>query len=140
MADIGSTAKLVNARDLRLEVGSDEYVKVQNLFLHIERVEDRRPTTDGNILYLAGRGNHYFTCDLLFTVDEGTSLNTLTETDANGDWTSTAWKIVGTGRDSSTITYEATGVLEQLDVEAGDKGGTMMKIFVRVTGDTITES
>lgn len=140
MVDIGSTTKLVNAKNLRLEVGADEYVKVQSLFLHIGRSTDRDPTTDGNILYTANRGDHWFTCTLLFTVPEGTSLNTLTETDSNGDFTSTAWKIVGTSRDSSTITYNATGVIEEMDVSAGDKGKTKIDLFVRVTGDTITES
>jgi len=140
MADIGATPELVNAEDLRLEVGSDEYVKAQDLFLHISRVSDRNATTDGNVDYVAGKGNSWFTVTLLFTTPEASSLNTLTQTDTNGDWTSTDWKFVGTGRDASTVTYAATGVIETMDISAGANGATKINLFVIVTGDTVPDT
>lgn len=142
MADLGARAKLVNARQLTLEVGSDEYVKAQNLFLHIDRTMSRRPTTDGNILYVPGKGNNWFTCELLFTTTEASSLNTLTQTDANGDMTSTEWKFVGTARDGTTLTFATTGFLSTLDVSADSAaaGATKMTIFVVITGDTVVTS
>ena len=140
MADIGAIGEIVNASELTLEVGSDTYIMLTNLQIHIGRTEDRVATTDAGALYTYGKGENFFTGTLLVTTPELSSLNTLTQIDANGDMTSTAWKIVAKDVSAATRTFAATGVLKEYDVRKSPEGKVEIDIFVRITGDTITIS
>lgn len=140
MANLGEITEIVNASELTLEVGSDNYILLTNLNLHVGRPEDRTATTDGGALYTYGKGDHWFTATLIVSTPELSSLNTLGETDSDGDMTSTAWKIVAADVSGSTKTFAATGVLRDYDVRKPQEGKVMIDIFVRITGDTITIS
>jgi len=142
MASLGAFAELVNSSELTLEVGSDIYVALTNLQLHIGRTEDRIPTTDLGALYAYGKGDNFFTATLQVTTPElgdgAGSLNALTKIDANGDMISTLWKIVAKDLSGATKTFAATGILKEYDVKKGASGYVEIDIFVRITGDTIT--
>lgn len=140
MANLGEITEIVNASELTLEVGADNYILLTNLNLHVGRPEDRTATTDGGALYTYGKGDHWFTATLIVSTPELSSLNTLGETDSDGDMTSTAWKIVAADVSGSTKTFAATGVLRDYDVRKPQEGKVMIDIFVRITGDTITIS
>ena len=140
MANLGEITEIVNASELTLEVGSDTYIMLTNLQLHIGRPEDRVATTDAGALYTYGKGDNFFTATLIVTTPELSSLNTLTQIDTDGDMTSTAWKIVAKDVSGTTRTFAATGVLREYDVRKLPEGKVEIDIFVRITGDTITIS
>ena len=138
MANLGEITEIVNASELTLEVGADNYILLSNLSLHIGRTESRDVVTSGDPLYSYGSGDNYFTATLLVSTPELTSLNTLTQISANGDLTSTAWKIVAKNVSGATKTFSATGVLRDYDISKPSEGKVTIDIFVRITGDTIS--
>jgi hypothetical protein len=138
MANLGEITEIVNASELTLEVGSDNYILLTNLNLHIGRPEDRVATTDGGALFSYGKGDNWFTATLLVSTPELSSLNTLGGTDSNGALTSTSWKIVAKNVSGATKTFAATGVLREYDVSKPNEGKVSIDIFVRITGDTIS--
>jgi len=141
MANLGEVTEIVNASECTLEVGSDNYILLTNLQMHIGRTEDRTETVDGGALYTYGKGDNWFTATLQVSTPELSSLNTLTQTDSDGDMTSTSWKIVYRDLSGSTKTFAATGFLREYDVRKGESPGKAeIDIFVRMTGDTITIS
>ncbi len=140
MGNIGEIAEIVNASELTLEVGSDNYILLTNLSLHIGRPEDRVATTDGGALFTYGKEDNYFTATLLVSTPELSSLNTLGQIDSDGDMTSTAWKIVAKNVAGATKTFAATGVLRDYDISKPNEGKVSIDIFVRITGDTISIS
>lgn len=151
MANLGEITEIVNASELTLEVGSDNYILLTNLNLHIGRTEDRIATTDGGALYTYGKGDSWFTATLLLSGPEldGTSytnsttaasINELTQIDSDGDMNSIDWKIVAKDVSGNTKTFAATGVLRDYDVSKPNEGKVTIDIFVRITGDTITIS
>jgi len=140
MADLGTITEIVNAQELTLEVGSDTYIMLTNLQVHVGRPEDRTATTDGGVLYTYGKGDHFFTATLVVTTPELSTLNTLNTLDGDGDMTSTAWKIVARDLAGSTKTWAATGILREYDVRKTEEGTVEIDIVVRITGDTVSIS
>ena len=140
MGNLGEIAEIVNASELTLEVGSDNYILLSDLSLHIGRTESRDVVTSGDPLYSYGSGDNYFTATLLVSTPELSSLNTLTQISANGDLTSTSWKIVAKNVAGATKTFSATGVLRDYDISKPSEGKVSIDIFVRITGDTISIS
>jgi len=142
MANLGEITEIVNASELTLEVGADNYILLTNLSLHIGRPEDRVATTDGGALFTYGKGDNYFTATLLVSTpelgDATGSLNDLTKIDSDGDMTSTAWKIVAKNVSGATKTFAATGILREYDISKPSEGKVSIDIFVRITGDDIT--
>jgi hypothetical protein len=140
MGNIGEIAEIVNASELTLEVGDNNYILLSDLSLHIGRTESRDVVTSGDPLYSYGSGDNYFTATLLVSTPELSSLNTLTQISANGDLTSTAWKIVAKNVSGATKTFSATGVLRDYDISKPSEGKVSIDIFVRITGDIISIS
>ena len=142
MANIGEIAELINSKNARLDVGSDTYIMVQDIHLHISRRESIDAMTDGNPFYSYGPGDNWFTATLFVTTPELDSLNTLNLIDSAGDMPSTAWKIVYTDRAASPAskTFACTGVLRDIDVLKRSKSGATIEMFVRITAGSITVS
>jgi len=140
MANLGEITEVVNATETTLDVGSNRYILLKNLVLHIGRTESRDATTDGGALYSYGKSENFFTATLVVSTPEMDSLNTLTQIDSDGDMTSTAWKIVYNNVAGASKTWAATGILKELDITKNAEGLVEMSIFVRITGDTITVS
>ena len=140
MANIGEITEIVNASELTLLVGADTYILLKNLEIQVGRTEARDVTTDGGPLYSYGAGDNFFTATLVASTPEIDSLNTLTQIDANGAMTSTAWLIKATNVSGATKTFAATGVLRDYRVKKEAEGKVEIDIFVRITGDTVTIS
>jgi len=141
MANIGEITEIVNSDELTLLVGSDTYILLKDLTIHVGRTENRVATTDGGALYTFGKGENFFTATLVVSTPELSSLNTLTQIDGDGDMTSTAWLIKANNISGATKTWAATGVLKEYDVRKGGDGNAVeIDIFVRITGDTVTIS
>lgn len=140
MADLGTITEIVNAQELTLEVGSDTYIMLTNLQVHVGRPEDRTATTDGGVLYTYGKGDHFFTATLVVTTPELSTINTLNTLDTDGDMTSTLWKIVARDLAGATKTWAATGILREYDVRKTEEGTVEIDIVVRITGDTVSIS
>ncbi len=84
-------------------------------------------------------GDSFFTCTLIVTTPELSSLNTLSQKDSNGSLTSTSWKLVATDLAENTKTFAATGVLRDYFVRRGEDK-ILIDIFVRIVGDTVSIS
>lgn len=142
MADIGSINDLVNAQNLKLDLGNDRYIMLQELDFHLGRPEAREPTTDGGVQYFYGKGDHYFDATLLLTTTEIQSFNTLTELDGNGDLTTQTYKIIAESRESAgndaTITVNA--VVPDFNILKPVEGGVVFRIRFRITNDSVTVS
>ena len=138
LANIGEIAALVNAQNLKLDVGDDRYIMLQDLNFHLGRPEAREPTTDGGVQYFYGKGDHFFDATLLLTTTEISTFNGLTELDANGDLTTTAFKIIserrGAGADA-TITVNA--VLPDFNIVKPVEGGVIFRIRFRIIDDVV---
>ena len=140
MGNLGEIAEIVNASELTLEVGSDNYILLSDLSLHIGRTESRDVVTSGDPLYSYGSGDNYFTATLLVSTPELSDLNTLGQIDSDGDMTSRAWLIKAKDVSGTTKTFSATGVLRDYDISKPSEGKVSIDIFVRITGDTISIS
>ena len=141
MVNIGEFSEIVNSNNLTLEVGTDNYITLKNLQLHIGRPESRKATT-GGIVYTYGKGDHWYTATLVATTpeleDSTPNFVFLTELDSNGDLPSRAWKIVAKNISGATKTFAATGLMNELDLRKGEEPDSVeIDIRVRITGDTI---
>ena len=144
MANLGEITEIVNASELTLEVGSNNYILLTNLSLHVGRPEDRVATTDGGALFTYGKGDNYFTATLLVSTpelgDATGSINKLSQIDSDGDMTPTTWLIKARDVSGTTKTLTCTGVLREYDVTKPSEGKVSIDIFVRITTDTISIS
>ena len=137
MANLGEIAELINSKKVRLDVGSDTYIAVQDIFLHAGRTESRDVSTDGNPFYSYGAGDNWFTAKLFATTPEFDTLNAKLLIEDTGEMPITAWKIVYTDRATTSKTFACTGTLSNFEVTKAAKGGVYIDIFVRITGDII---
>ena len=141
MANIGEITEIANASELTLEVGTDTYILLTDLTLHIARPEERTATTDGGPVYTYGKGDNWFRATLLTSTPElgdlTPSFNFLSKTDANGDLPSRAWKIVAKDVSGATKTYAVTGVLPEYEIKKPQEGKVIIDIFVRITSDNV---
>ncbi len=143
MANIGEIVEIINATELTLDVGSDTYILLKDLVIHIGRTEQRDATTDGGALYSYGKGENFFTATLVLGVQEmldtnSVGFNKLTQIDSDGDMPSRAWLIKGRQLNGSdTIQWACTGILKEYDVRKAPEGLVEVDIFVRITGDTV---
>ncbi len=138
MANIGEIAELVNAQNLKLDVGTDRYIMLQELDLHLGRPEAREPTTDGGVQYFYGKGDHFFNATLLLTTPEISSFNALTVLNVDGDLTSTEFKIIAQPRGGgSDVTITVNAVLPDFNIVKPVEGGVLFRVRFRITDDTI---
>jgi len=141
MANLGEVAELVNAQNLKLDVGSNRYIMLQELEFHLGRPESREPTTDGGVQYFFGKGDHFFTATLLLTTPEISSFNALTVLDGNGNLTTTAFKIIADPRGGgSNVTITVNAVLPDFNIVKPIEGGVLFRVRFRITDDTILVS
>ncbi len=139
MANIGEIAELVNAQNLKLDVGANRYIMLQELDFHLGRPEAREPTTDGGVQYFYGKGDHYFDATLLLTTPEISSFNALTNLDANGDLTTTQFTILAEPRESTEadVTITVNAVLPDFNIIKPVEGGIIFRVRFRITDDTV---
>lgn len=139
MANIGEIGELVNAQNLKLDVGANRYVMLQDLDFHLGRPEAREPTTDGGVQYFYGKGDHYFDATLLLTTPEISSFNALTQLDSNGDLSTTQFSILVEPRDSGNpdVTITVNAVLPDFNIVKPVEGGVIFRVRFRIIDDTI---
>ena len=139
MANIGEIAELANAHNLKLDVGANTYIMLQELDFHLGRPEAREPTTDGGVQYFYGKGDHYFDATLLLTTPEILSFNLLTQLDANGDLTTTQFTILVEPRESTAadVTITVNAVLPDFNIVKPVEGGVIFRVRFRIIDDTV---
>lgn len=141
MANIGEIAELVNAQNLKLDVGANRYIMLQELDFHLGRPEAREPTTDGGVQYFYGKGDHFFDATLLLTTPEISSFNNLIELDADGNLPSTTFSIISEPRGGGAdATITVTAQLPDFNIVKPVEGGLIFRVRFRITTDTITVS
>lgn len=144
MANLGEIAELVNAQNLKLDVGTNRYIMLQDLDFHLGRPEAREPTTDGNVQYFYGKGDHYFDATLLLTTPEIIIFNALTELDVNGNLTTTVFKIIAEPRGippaspPPDVTITVNAQLPDFNILKPVEGGLIFRIRFRIVSDEVT--
>jgi len=139
MPDIGAISELVNAQNLKLDVGLDRYIMLQDLDFHLGRPEAREPTTDGGVQYFYGKGDHYFDATLLLTTPEISTFNALIELDDNGDLPTTEFSIISEPRGGgANVTIEVDAQLPDFNIVKPVEGGLIFRVRFRIITDTIT--
>ena len=145
MANIGEIAELVNAQNLKLDVGDDRYIMLQDLDFHLGRPEAREPTTDGSVQYFYGKGDHYFDATLLLTTPEiglgSTSFNALTELNDDGDLPTRTFKIISEPRGGgANVTITVNAQLPDFNIIKPVEGGLIFRVRFRIISDEVTVS
>jgi hypothetical protein len=139
MANIGEITELVNAQNLKLDVGVNRYIMLQDLDFHLGRPEAREPTTDGGVQYFYGKGDHYFDATLLLTTPEISTFNALTELDVNGDLTTTTFSIISEPRGGGAdVTITVNAQLPDFNIVKPIEGGLIFRVRFRIIDDTVT--
>lgn len=144
MADLGGPSELVNALNLKLDVGSDRYVMLQELDFHIGRPEAREVTTDGGIQYFYGKGDHYFDSTLLLTTPEIFTFTGLNDLNVDGSLETTTFKIIAEPRGippaapPPDVTITVNAVLPNMNIIKPVEGGVIFRIRFRITDDKVT--
>ncbi len=138
----GEIGELVNAQNLKLDVGANRYIMLQELDFHLGRPEAREPTTDGGVQYFYGKGDHYFDATLLLTTPEISDFNALTELDANGDLTTRTFSILAEPRESANpdVTITVNAVLNDFNIVKPVEGGVLFRVRFRITDDKVIVS
>ena len=137
MANLGEIGEIVNSSETTLVVGSDTYIMLQDLNIHIGRPEFRDPTTDAGALYTYGKGDHWMTFTLLATTPELDTLAAKNDIDSDGDMPSTAWTIVAKNVSAASKTFTCTGILRNIDIRKAPEGKLFVDCDVRITPDSV---
>ncbi len=137
MANIGEIGEIINSSETTLVVGSDTYIMLQDLNIHIGRPEFRDATTDAGALFTYGKGDHFMTFTLLATTPELDTLAAKNDIDGNGDMTSTAWTIVAKNVSAASKTFTCTGILRNMDIRKAPEGKLFVDCDIRITPDTV---
>ena len=138
MANIGEIAELVNAQNLKLDVGSNRYIMLQDLDFHLGRPEAREPTTDGSVQYFYGKGDHFFDATLLLTTPEISSFNAFTELNNDGDLPTTAFKIISEPRGGgANVTITVNAQLPDFNIIKPVEGGLIFRVRFRIISDEV---
>ncbi len=137
LANLGELAEFLSSAEFRLDVGSDTYLGIDDLVVHIEKSENRTAPIDVGPMYRFGFGNNYISGVLIGTGPEWISFNTNSQIDSEGDMVETTFKIVGVEEDGTAITLTATGVLKMYEMRK-DVDKVKMDFFIRIIGDEVT--
>lgn len=138
MANLGATAKLINAKEVGLLItngsNNDVYLKFQESIIQMGHPEFREETTDG-VDYFYGSGDNFIEFVVLGSSDIISDLVNYIELDANGYYTPKIWKIKFTPQDGSTAkTLSVIGTLApQLRVEKPVAGVIKYRGRIRIT-------
>jgi len=139
LANIGEIAELVNAQNLKLDVGSDRYIMLQDLDFHLGRPEAREPTTDGSVQYFYGKGDHFFDATLLLTTPEISSFNAFTELNNDGDLPTTPFKIISEPRGGgANVTITVNAQLPDFNIIKPVEGGLIFRVRFRIISDEVS--
>lgn len=140
MADIGAITEFINNDEFTLEVGSNNYARLEDLVVKIGNIEYRANTNDSGATYFLGGGDNFMTFTLTLTSPEFSSLNTLTQLDSSGIPTATSWLIKTVDLSGTGKSMAATGYLRDYTTRKGVKGYLEIFCFVRIQGRTVTIS
>jgi len=139
LANIGEIAELVNAQNLKLDVGSNRYIMLQDLDFHLGRPEAREPTTDGSVQYFYGKGDHFFDATLLLTTPEISSFNAFTELNNDGDLPTTPFKIISEPRGGgANVTITVNAQLPDFNIIKPVEGGLIFRVRFRIISDEVS--
>lgn len=135
-----SLNQLINAENLLLRSGGtpDVWIAFQNATFIVERPEFREVATNGGVTYFFGASNNVLEGVLLLSLPEWSTLNTLTQRNANGDLTSTAWQLRATNLAGTSTTASFNGKLVSMRTEKPAEGAVKVRIRIRITSETIT--
>ncbi len=143
MAKLGAITELIASNELTLELGSDIFIGLKDLQVHVGRDEEQIGTTDTESLWVYGKADNFFTATLFLTTPElqgaTTEFNALSQLSSDGDLTEKSWKIVARDEAGTSKTMACTGMLRGYDIR---KAAELVEIdiFVRITGDTVSIS
>jgi hypothetical protein len=137
MANIQEIVEFINNDEFTLEVGSNTYGGIEDLFINLDRVESKSVSNDGETTWFLGGGNNFITFTMIGTSTEILAFNALTDTASGGAYQSTAWKVVAVDLEGDNKTFNATGYLKTTGIGKGQKGYLVLTGFIRIVGDAV---
>ena len=135
MANQGLATELINASEVSISDGTDEYIQLQDLTVNLGHPETREETVDA-VHYFYGKGDHFIEGTILASSPEVSTFVGFTEIDGNGapasnDWV-LAYKDLANPGTTSTVTLTGT-MAPQLRIEKQIAGGVKFRFRIRVT-------
>lgn len=135
MANLGEITELVAAKELYLEVGSDQYIAIEE-FTPFHQLFDEviHDTSGAQVPDMVGEAEDWFTATLKFTEPEYSAFHTSSTPSAAGVMTITDWKIIAISVSGTTTTITIPGYVR--DISGPIKRGkyAIVELFVRITG------
>lgn len=118
----------------------DTYVALQDTEFHIGRPVFREVATNGGVTYFFGASENWLEGTLLLSTTEWSTWNTLTQRTANGDLTSTAYKVKATNLNGTSVTASFNAKVLWMRTSKPVEGATKNRVRLVITSETITMS
>jgi hypothetical protein len=136
MANLGEITELVTAKELYLEVGSDQYIGIEDIRPFHQLFDEVIPDTAGDNFYSQGTAEDWMTVTLKFTEPEYSAFHTSSTADAAGTMTDTTWKIIAISTSGTTTTITVPGYVKNITGPIKQRQGNYatVELFIRITG------
>jgi len=141
MANLGALGEFMVSKKFYLQVGSNQYIGIEELQVHMERAEFRRTPLTVGPLYRYGFGDNWVSGQLKLTGPEwgdagAASINKLSQIDGVGDMINTSFLIKAEQTDGTVLTFTFNGTIKIYDVRRTEKYVTM-DFFIRILDDEV---
>jgi len=129
---IGSATDVINATQVRLKLGANEYVLLQELELVLDRPETREAVALGAV-YFFGQHNHIFDATILLSaLDIATYIN-MNNINSFGGLTPGTYGLEYTSKGGAVKTVNVDAETPRLSFEKLPEGGTKFRARFRIT-------
>lgn len=138
MVNLGEANEQAVVENCVLKKGSDTFKLKTEFRLHIGRPKNRNATPAGPVITY-GAGDHFLDATIIGSTPEITTLNALTERDANGAVASNSWSLVITPvGGGAAVTIAFTAEMPESDFIGIEGGKLNFEIHMDITTDTVT--
>lgn len=134
MGNLGELTELVVNKKLYLEVGSDQYITIEELQPFHKLFDEVIPDTSGANFYSQGEAEDWMTMTLKFTPAEYTAFHTSSTPSAAGTMTVTTFKIIAQSTDNVKTTITVPGYIRDISGPIKRDKYATLELFIRITG------
>lgn len=133
MADQGLVTELINATEVTLSDGTDNYIQLQELDCDLSHPETIEETVD-TVHYFYGHQRAFIEGTILATTPEITTFITDCQVDSNGAASSHNWVIAYKNVSAATVTLTVTGTMApNLRLNKPVGGAVKFRFRIRIT-------
>jgi len=134
LANLAEITELVVNKKLYLEVGSDQYIGIEEFTPFHQLFDEVIPDTSGTNFYSQGEPEDWLTLTLKFTEPEYSSFHTSSTPSAAGTMTITTFKIIAVSTSDTTTTITIPGYVKDVTGPIKRDTYSTMELFIRITG------